>query len=183
MLLVAVLLLSVGLFAAWKWKSNHPAHNVPQQNWQQWPNQTPQTPPVTPNPLPQQPSPPSQPQSPMPQPKTYAEAISQAKQSGKQVFLYFGTDWCGHCKEMKAKTFSDPQVKTELGRFIVLIADANKEKQAASKYQVISYPTYLIIDANETELKRAVGFKSPAEFNQWIGDQNQKPDRKLWPRR
>lgn len=177
MLLVAVLILSVGLFAAYYYKTHQAPSVEPQPDgWnQQWPTQPapqPQQPP--------QPTPPVQPETaPTAQPRNYNEAIAIAKQSGKQIFLYFGADWCGPCKEMKAKTFTDSNVQAALKNYVVLIADVKDERAAASKFRVIAYPTYFIIDSNERELKSAKGFKTPAEFLAWLGTQNQKSDRRL----
>jgi thiol:disulfide interchange protein len=99
----------------------------------------------------------------------YNEALAAAKQHKRPLFLYFGAEWCHWCKKMKADTLSTPEVKDKLGKeYVVCYIDTDKDKATARKYKVVGIPAYMVIASDETVITRASGFKSKAEFLDWL---------------
>jgi thioredoxin:protein disulfide reductase len=97
-----------------------------------------------------------------------AAALANAKQP---TVIDFWATWCLPCKELDAKTFSDPAVAAELKRFHRVKADLTlpddpKTKALAEQYHIIGVPTIIFIDSTGKERAdlRFTGFKSPAEF-------------------
>jgi thioredoxin:protein disulfide reductase len=92
---------------------------------------------------------------------------AQAKAAGKPAVLDFWADWCGACKELDRETWSDPEIRRELERFVAVkldltaSSDANKAKLAS--YGVPGLPTVIIFDASGREVTRFFGFKPPRE--------------------
>ena len=81
----------------------------------------------------------------------------------------FYADWCIPCKELEAKTFSNPQVITESKKFSALKADMTKSlspqvEQLRDKYNIVGVPTVLILDSSGKETKRITGYVDPHEF-------------------
>ena len=90
----------------------------------------------------------------------YQQAVSQAQQGNKHIFLFFtGSDWCGWCKKFENEALSTPQFAQGVGeRFVFVEVDfpmskalpADLQKQNADlkkKYGVTGYPTVVILDS------------------------------------
>jgi len=98
-------------------------------------------------------------------------AISAASAQKRPVVIDFYADWCLPCKELDAKTFSDPAVIAEMNRFVRIKADltlTNDEKtQALTKqYAILGVPTIVFIDSSGREVTsaRLTGYEPPAPF-------------------
>jgi thioredoxin:protein disulfide reductase len=96
-----------------------------------------------------------------------AAGLAQARSVGKPAVLDFWADWCGACKELDHNTWSDPEVRRELERFVAVKLDltasneANRAKLAS--YGVPGLPTVIFYDASGREATRFFGFKPPRE--------------------
>lgn len=101
--------------------------------------------------------------------ENYADAVSLAKDTNSEVFIYFGADWCPYCKSMKKNTLEDSGVENQLfKKFIVLNIDVDENKKIKEKYKVKSLPDCVIIDRDENILKRSSGVQSKEKFLKWI---------------
>lgn len=98
---------------------------------------------------------------------SYKEALTAAQHENKLVFMDFYTDWCGPCKMMMREVFPQKSVGDYMNKtFVAIKVNAEKDDgvELAKKYQVKAYPTFVIIDATETEKGRVVGSSSPESF-------------------
>lgn len=100
-------------------------------------------------------------------------ALASARESGKPVVIDFYADWCLPCKELDAKTFSDPAVIAELDRYVRVKADltvtSDETTMALTKqYGIAGVPTIVFIGADGTEVKdaRLTGFEPADAFLQ-----------------
>jgi thiol:disulfide interchange protein DsbD len=98
------------------------------------------------------------------------DAAALAK-TGQPTVIDFWATWCLPCKELDAKTFSDPAVAAELKRFRRVKADLTlpddpKTKELTKQYEIVGVPTILFIDSSGKERRdlRFTGFESPANF-------------------
>ncbi|HKO57933.1 MAG TPA: cytochrome c biogenesis protein CcdA [Thermoanaerobaculia bacterium] len=105
-----------------------------------------------------------------------AKALADARAAGKPVVIDFYADWCLPCKELDEKTFAEPKVKDELGRFVRVKADLTSPEdpttQALTKqYGIVGVPTLVFIDAKGEEQKelRLTGYEPPAKFAERAG--------------
>ncbi len=97
---------------------------------------------------------------------SYAEGVAQAKATHKLVFVDFWTTWCGWCKTLDKKTFSQPEVRAQLAKMVALSIDAESPagKPVAAQFHVTGYPTLLVVDGNGKEVGRIAGFLEPEPF-------------------
>ena len=97
-------------------------------------------------------------------------ALARAKAEHKLVLVDIYADWCAQCKELDEKTWPDPSVKQWLAQNAVAIridTDARR-KDLATKLQIRSYPTVLLLDADGKELRRILGFQKPETMQAWL---------------
>ena len=86
--------------------------------------------------------------------------IQRAKVEKKPIFYMVYADWCPHCKNIKATTLKDPEVVSFMNANYVF-AGLNFEKPGSedfkTKYNVKTFPTFLVLDENGQELARFTG--------------------------
>lgn len=80
----------------------------------------------------------------------YAAARAYAQENGKLILVDFYTTWCGPCKELDRKVFSDPGVRAKLAEnYVMLKYDAEKDTvhHLSKKLAIMSYPSATILTA------------------------------------
>lgn len=94
-----------------------------------------------------------------------SEALQKAKNSDKKVFAVFESDTCVYCKQLRQNTLNDAQVMEKLNEsYVVTIVNINDNPEIASKYDVYSTPTMLILDSEGNELQSIVGYHDPNDL-------------------
>ena len=97
-------------------------------------------------------------------------ALAKAKTEHKVVLVDIYAEWCAQCKELDEKTWPEAGVKQWLAQNAVAIridTDARR-KDLATKLQIRSYPTVLMLDAEGRELRRLLGFQKPTTMQAWL---------------
>lgn len=77
----------------------------------------------------------------------FRDAEVRAKASGKPLFLYFYTDWCGYCRQFEQELLSKPEVIAALADYEpVAINPEHGDAEAAlgATYGVESFPALMV---------------------------------------
>ncbi len=116
-------------------------------------------------------------------------AANHKNEEGKMYFVDVYTDWCGWCKVMDKKTFSDPKVQKALkDRFHVVKFNAEQQESINfnnKKYDFqqegrnginmlavellggeMGFPSYVYLDKNKKPFKVSKGFMPSDQFLQ-----------------
>lgn len=95
---------------------------------------------------------------------TFEDALERAKAENKLIFLDAYASWCGPCRRMKSKVFTQEDVGSYFNsKFINLKIDMEKGEGPAlsQQYNVQAYPTLFFLN-HEGDVKQvAVGYYSP----------------------
>lgn len=106
---------------------------------------------------------------------------------GKRVLVDVYTTWCGWCKVMDQKTFTNPQVVEYLNdNFVLVKFDAEQREPVSFKGQTyewmpagrrgvnklalqmlngrLGYPTLVYLDENLNQIKVSPGYKTPDQL-------------------
>jgi len=97
----------------------------------------------------------------------WSEALKQAAKQHKYIFVDAYATWCGPCKMLKDKTFTDSKVATFYNQnFINISIDMEKGvgPQLASEWQLQAYPTLIIFDSHGKAVLGTVGYIQPKEL-------------------
>jgi len=104
-----------------------------------------------------------------------ADALALAKTSKRPVLIDFTAEWCAACKELARVTFTSPEVRPELDRFVLLKIDSTNDDDPVvvdlhKRYKVAGLPTVIILDSEGTERLRYTEFVEPPRFYASIKD-------------
>jgi thiol-disulfide isomerase/thioredoxin len=96
------------------------------------------------------------------------QALLHAKAQNKLVLVDFYTDWCGPCKLMDARTYSNATVQNFMDAHLISVKinaeDPKLGQQAAMKYRIMAYPTVLILNPAGAVVDKMRGFVPAKNF-------------------
>ena len=99
---------------------------------------------------------------------SWEDAKALALKKKKLIFLDAYAVWCGPCKLMTKKTFSNDEVGKFFNKhFINYKMDMENHPEGsrlADKYGLKAYPTLYFLDFNEEIIHEALGYYAPKDF-------------------
>ena len=118
---------------------------------------------------------------------TWEEAAAKQAEAPRKLLVDVYTEWCGWCKEMDARTFSDPTIAAEVNaRFYAVKLDAERAGQLRFRNETFSlepggrrathalarellggrlgYPTVVFLDEGNEVIQAVPGFHDADEF-------------------
>lgn len=114
---------------------------------------------------------------------TFEEMVKLQKEKPRKVVLDVYTDWCGWCKVMDKKTFSNPEIGKYVNKkFYAVKLNAESAEKVLYKgevmsnaelagrvWQVSGYPTTVYLNENMDLLTQPIsGFLDSAQFNKIV---------------
>ncbi|MCS6821623.1 MAG: thioredoxin domain-containing protein [Microscillaceae bacterium] len=98
---------------------------------------------------------------------TWKEALAFAQKEKKVIFVDAYAVWCGPCKFMEKKVFSQKEVADYYNKnFVCYKLDVDVETALAQRFGVEAMPTLLFVDTQENILRKKVGMTEAEEFLQ-----------------
>ena len=103
----------------------------------------------------------------------FAKAVEVQRELNVSLIIYFYTDWCSYCRTLDEQYLTNPSVHRALQRSITVRINPEygvEEKQIAERYNVVGYPTFLIMDHASATPKNMQPFRkggnhlSPEQF-------------------
>lgn len=101
---------------------------------------------------------------------TYSLVMGKAKIEGRRVVLVFGAGWCVWCQKMESETMTASRVRSRMDEMKVLKhkVDIERNKDIASKYNIKSIPSVLLVDGDETVIGRREGYMNVKDMLSWL---------------
>jgi tetratricopeptide (TPR) repeat protein len=100
------------------------------------------------------------------------DAINKAKVYNRKIFLDFYTTWCSTCMQLDKEVFQR-EIGASLSKEFVCLrmdAEAGEGKEFAAKFNVISYPTVILLDREGMEIDRILNYDDPSNFMKLVFD-------------
>jgi thiol:disulfide interchange protein DsbD len=103
-----------------------------------------------------------------------AELDARLSSPGRPVMLDFYADWCVSCKEMEKFTFTDPAVRAQMDRMLLLQADVTAGSEAdralLKRFSLFGPPGIVFFDPDGREIKglRVIGYQDAERFSRTL---------------
>ncbi len=89
----------------------------------------------------------------------FNEALKKARRFKKPVLVDFYTDWCGPCKVMEQRTYTDAEVVQLSDNFVCVKINGDLHRDLVKRFNIHSYPTLLLLDSRGREQSRIIGYQ------------------------
>ena len=96
---------------------------------------------------------------------SFDEGMALGQSQEKRIFMHFWAEWCGYCRKMEKKTFSNPTVIAKLNEnFISIKVNFDREKRLVSTFKVAGLPDNWFFSKDRKDIKHQPGYIPPEKF-------------------
>lgn len=108
----------------------------------------------------------------------FDEALQQAREDGKLVFIYFGRYGCAYCDQTNKEAFSDPTVRDRyVGHYILTYVDSESgrrmrlptgeritERELSTRYNAAITPVFSFMTTDGAWVLRLIGLQTKSSL-------------------
>ncbi|MEM9166235.1 MAG: thioredoxin family protein [Planctomycetota bacterium] len=107
---------------------------------------------------------------------TFSDAVQQARETERPVFVLASAEWCGPCQTMKRTTLADAEVQDRLlARAVPYLLDvtsmgdlSQEDGELAQSLGVTNIPAAYLIEPDGTVRTAFRGMRSKESFLEWL---------------
>jgi thioredoxin-related protein len=91
--------------------------------------------------------------------------LSQAKASGKPIFIYFRSKSCGWCKKFETEILSVSKVASFIkDSFVPVSIEVNQQNDVSRSFRIRATPTMVFLNGDGSEIHRIRGYVESESF-------------------
>ncbi len=97
----------------------------------------------------------------------WESVVQKAGKANKPIFIDAYTDWCGWCKVMSRKTFTDTNIIKFINDNFIAVKyemERGEGKRLAMKYKVTGFPTTMFFSPKGKYIYNVIGYQAPEKF-------------------
>ena len=94
----------------------------------------------------------------------YEAALKDAGATGRHVIIAFYSEGCPPCAAMDRTVLGTSEVREALLGYLPVRLDVNRQREPASRYQILATPTFVVKDGAGRSLAQREGYQSKEEF-------------------
>jgi thioredoxin-related protein len=96
---------------------------------------------------------------------SFDEGMALGQSQEKRIFMHFWAEWCGYCRRMEKKTFSNSAVIAKLNEnFISIKVNYDREKRLVTTFKVAGFPDNWFFSKDRKDIKHQPGYIPPEQF-------------------
>jgi thiol-disulfide isomerase/thioredoxin len=93
------------------------------------------------------------------------EAHQVSVATGKPMLILFGATWCHYCKELEAKTLTNPNLAAYISTYYVPVhLDTDRDKRVTEILKAKPIPCTIILSPDANFVARFVGYEEPRPY-------------------
>ena len=102
--------------------------------------------------------------------QSYEVGMKVAQMEQSPILLFFSASWCPWCRKLEQEVLVQPQVASELRKFICVKLDVDKNRDVALAYGIRSLPRIIVVNTYGEIIGDWLGYRDTKEFLQLIAD-------------
>jgi len=118
----------------------------------------------------QTPSPPAEQEGGVVWSQSYEVGTKVAAMEKSPILLFFTASWCSWCRKLEREVLVEPEVMSELRKFICVKLDVDKNHDVAMAYGVVSMPRIIVVNTRNEIIGDWLGYRDTEEFLQLLTD-------------
>ncbi|MEX8545988.1 MAG: thioredoxin family protein [Mucilaginibacter sp.] len=100
-------------------------------------------------------------------------AVKKASAQKKWIFVDCYATWCGPCKMLKIRTFTNKKVADFFNKNFINVSidmEAGQGPMLAQQWKIQAYPTLIIFDENAKPVLGTMGFMAPDDLMRFAAE-------------